>query len=259
MEYILIPITALAASFLTFYSGFGLGTILLPVFALYYPLELAIALTASVHLLNNLFKLGLVSKNINWYVLFQFGVPSAAAAFVGAYLLKQISKENLSVLQYNIGSHVFSVTWSGLIIGFLIILFAFVELSKKLSEKTFDKKYFLVGGFLSGFFGGLTGHQGALRSAFLLRMELAKPAFIATGVMIACLVDLVRLSIYTNFEVLEHGQINYYLLALAVLSAWLGAFAGNKLFTKTSLQFFKWFVGVFMLAMGVLIGVGIVG
>jgi hypothetical protein len=62
MDFLLICLFAAFASFLTFYSGFGLGTILLPVFALFFPVELAVGLTGIVHLLNNLFKLLLVGK-----------------------------------------------------------------------------------------------------------------------------------------------------------------------------------------------------
>ena len=35
--------------------------------------------------------------------------------------------------------------------------------------------------FGSGFFGGLSGMQGALRSAFLARAGLSKEAFVASG------------------------------------------------------------------------------
>jgi hypothetical protein len=38
------------ASALTLFSGFGLGTLLMPVVALFFPLDLAIAMTAMVHL-----------------------------------------------------------------------------------------------------------------------------------------------------------------------------------------------------------------
>lgn len=258
MIYSLIAITALIASFLTFFSGFGLGTILLPVFAIYYPLPVAIALTASVHFLNNIFKLGLVFKNINWNVVKSFGIASVIAAFAGAFLLNFLSTSNGVVSSYLLYGHKFNITWSGLIIGLLIIIFALVELSKQLSEISFNKKYLIPGGLLSGFFGGLTGHQGALRSAFLLRLNLAKPAFIATGVMVACMVDVVRISLYGNMSVLKESETDFYLLALAVLSAWVGAFLGNKLFKKTSMHFFKWFVGTFMLLMGILIALGIV-
>jgi uncharacterized membrane protein YfcA len=258
MIYASIAITSLIASFLTFFSGFGLGTILLPVFAIYYPLPIAIALTACVHLLNNVFKLGLVYKSINWNLVLKFGLPSTIAAFGGAYLLKQLDSVNLGIYSYTFNSKIVSITWQGLIIGIVIILFSIVELSKKLSSYTFDKKYLSVGGLLSGFFGGFSGHQGAIRSAFLLRLNLEKQTYIATGVTVACMVDVVRLALYSNFSELKSSQTNYKLLALAVLSAWIGAFVGNKLFKKTSLQFFKWFVGVFMLVMGVLIAIGVV-
>lgn len=258
MVYFLIAITSLIASFLTFFSGFGLGTILLPVFALYYPLPVAVALTACVHLLNNLFKLALVYKNINWKVVLRFGIPSVIAAFGGALLLEQISEKNTILYAYHIHNLNAIITWPGLTIGLLIILFAIIELSKQLSAITFNSHYLIPGGLLSGFFGGFTGHQGALRSAFLLRLDLAKPAFIATGVMVACMVDVVRLSLYSNFSSLKNHETNYSLLALAVASAWIGAFIGNKLFKKTSIGFFKWFVGLFMFVMGVLIASGVV-
>ncbi|MCA9401600.1 MAG: sulfite exporter TauE/SafE family protein, partial [Candidatus Omnitrophica bacterium] len=57
MEIAIICLVALIASCLTFFSGFGLGTILMPAFLIFFPLDTAIALTAVVHLLNNFLKL----------------------------------------------------------------------------------------------------------------------------------------------------------------------------------------------------------
>lgn len=256
MIYVIISLTALAASFLTFFSGFGLGTILMPVFALFFDLPTAIALTAIVHLLNNLFKLGLVYKHINYPLVFKFGLPALLASFIGAWLLGNLSKQSLVVAEYQLLQKTFFITWHGLIIGFVILFFSIVELSKKLSELSFSSKWMIPGGILTGFFGGLSGHQGALRSAFLLRMNLAKASFISTGVAIACLVDVARLSVYS----VHVSQIsdNYVILIVAVLSAFLGAYFGNKLFQKTSIAFLKWFVGTFMLIISVLIMLGII-
>ena len=50
----LVLLVALAASLLSFFSGFGLGTLLLPAFAVVAPLDVAVAATAVVHLANNL-------------------------------------------------------------------------------------------------------------------------------------------------------------------------------------------------------------
>ncbi|MCK5583479.1 MAG: TSUP family transporter, partial [Elusimicrobiales bacterium] len=71
---LIIPIAALAASFLTFFSGFGLGTILMPVFILFFPIDTAIALTAIVHFLNNILKVSLLWKDATWKVVLKFGL-----------------------------------------------------------------------------------------------------------------------------------------------------------------------------------------
>ena len=57
MDILVVALVAFFASSLTLFSGFGLGTILMPAFALMMPVEVAIAATAVVHLANNLFKL----------------------------------------------------------------------------------------------------------------------------------------------------------------------------------------------------------
>ena len=87
MEEVLIILAALLASVLTLISGFGLGTLLLPVFALFFPLEIAVALTAVVHLLNNLFKTGLLWRTADLGVVLRFGVPGIIGAWIGAYCL----------------------------------------------------------------------------------------------------------------------------------------------------------------------------
>jgi hypothetical protein len=40
--------------------------------------------------------------------------------------------------------------------------------------------------------------QRALRSAFLIRAGLSKEAFIATGVVVAAIIDVTRLGVYTR-------------------------------------------------------------
>lgn len=60
VQYVVLCLTALLVSGLTLFSGFGLGTLLMPAFAIFFPIEIAVAMTAFVHLANNLFKLGLL-------------------------------------------------------------------------------------------------------------------------------------------------------------------------------------------------------
>ncbi len=97
MDYLLVCAAALGGSALTFFSGFGLGTILLPVFSLFFPIELAIALTAIVHLLNNLFKLALVGQHAHGKTVLRFGIPSLFAAFAGAAVLGMLAGHEHSI------------------------------------------------------------------------------------------------------------------------------------------------------------------
>src|SRR5512133_2289269 len=92
METVLISIVAFFTAILTFFSGFGLGTILLPVFAIFFPVEIAVALTGIVHFTNNLFKAALTGRNADKQVLLKFGVPAFLASFAGAWLLLKISE-----------------------------------------------------------------------------------------------------------------------------------------------------------------------
>jgi len=87
MDYLVVCLAALVASGLTLFSGFGLGTILTPVFATFFPVATAVAMTAVVHLANTLFKIGLVGRDADRPIVLRFGLPAALAAVGGAALL----------------------------------------------------------------------------------------------------------------------------------------------------------------------------
>lgn len=254
--FIAIALVALLASLLTFFSGFGLGTLLLPVFALFFNLETSIALTAIVHFLNNVFKFFLVYKKVNVQLVLKFGIPSLLLAFLGAWLLKKLSVSE-PIFTYSIFDHNFSVTVTGIVIGILMLAFSFWEIIPFLKKLSFGKSNLFLGGAMSGFFGGLSGHQGALRSAFLMRLDLEKEVFISSGIAIACMVDIARLSIYSTGISQEIISQNYLLLLTAVVAAWIGAVIGNKLLKKTTYGFIKWFVFLFMGIISLLIISGI--
>ncbi len=259
MSYIIIPFVALTASLLTFFSGFGLGTLLLPVFTLYFDVTIAVGLTAIVHFCNNIFKIGLVYKNINWNIVLRFGLPSLVAALVGAYLLKNLFTQTIILHHYSFGvsEKTHNITLFNVLIGVLIIVFSLFEVMPYLKNLSFNQNKLTVGGLLSGFFGGLSGHQGALRSAFLIKLNLPKEQFVATGTAIACVVDIARMSVYAFTFDFIHVKNNSSLILLAVLAAVVGALVGNKLLKKTTLNFLKWFVTIFMIAIALLMIAGL--
>lgn len=257
MEYVIICLVALFGAGLTLFSGFGLGTILLPVFGLFFPIEIAVVLTALVHFMNNAFKLLLFGKNADKNIVLKFGIPAILFSFLGAYILSLLT--NIPpIYSYHFNDNLIAVKPLKLIIGLLLIVFALFDFIPKLKNLEFDKKHLPLGGVLSGFFGGISGHQGALRSAFLIRAGLSKEAFIATGVVIACLVDVSRLSIYIPKIISNEVELDFTLVGLATLSAFTGVYFGNKLLQKTTITLVQNIVGVTLLLFGILMMAGII-
>lgn len=261
IEYIVICITSLVISIITLFSGFGLGTVLMPVFAIFFPLPIAIASTAVIHLANNLFKTFLVGKFANLSVVIKFGIPGAIAAAIGAYMLSFFASWP-PLWTYQLFNTEITVTIIGLMVGSIILFAAIFELLPRFSNLAFDPAYIPLGGILSGFFGGVSGNQGVLRSAFLIRSGLTKEEFIGTGVVCSVIVDVVRIIIYgwavfsRHFaEVLSQNMIG--LVIAASLTAFIGSYIGAQLAHKMTFRALQIIVGIMLLFLGFGIMIGI--
>lgn len=262
MDYLILCLAALLVSGLTLFSGFGLGTLLMPVFALFFPVEVAVATTAAVHLANNIFKGLLVGRHADWAVLLRFAVPAALAAVLGAWLLGQLGGL-APVIRYELAGRICTITWTKLIIAVLILGFAVVELTPALDRLSFPTRYIPLGGLVSGFFGGLSGHQGALRTAFLIRTGLAKEAFIGTMVVSAIAVDVSRMLVYGLTFIPRDlaalgGQDGLGLVAAGSLAAFAGTFLGSRLLSKITMRAIRNTVGVLLLLLAGALGTGLV-
>lgn len=262
MVYIIIAVISFFVAGLTFFSGFGLGTLLMPVFAVFFPVEIAVAATAVVHLANNLFKVVIVGKKAHIKTVFLFGVPAALSAIAGAYFLTNLSLHE-PIYIYRLGAHSYSIEIIKIIIAVLMIAFAFIEISKRFEKKSVSPKYIPVGGVLSGFFGGLSGHQGAFRSAFLIKSGLTKEQFIGTSVVTAVIVDVVRLLIYGLTIFSKHififSEKNLRIAILTgIIAAFIGSYAGSKTIEKVTLRNIQIFVAVMLVILAIALAAGLV-
>ncbi len=139
----------------------------------------------------------------------------------------------------------------GLVIGALILLFVVLELLPAFSRIALDRRWLPAGGLVSGFFGGLSGHQGAFRSLFLLKAGLDKEAFVATGVVLAVVVDMARLVVYGFDLAGQAGRIDWLLVAAASGCAFVGAYAGKRLLKKITFRSVQWIVSAFLVVVAV--------
>jgi len=243
-EYLILALLSFFAGGLTLFTGFGLSTILLPVFVIFFPVAIAVPSTAIVHFINNFYKLFIYFKQINTRILLRFGLPALLASIAGAFLLQKLSsnERNLEIL-----------------LGILIILISFMEMFPAIRNLKIGIKWAPLGGVISGFFGGLSGHQGLFRSAFLVKSGLSKNSFIATGVGIAVLVDITRLSVYgsTIFTTSIISSNDFWLpVIISTTSALFGVSLATDLVKKMTIDVIRNMVFGLIFISGILLVLG---
>lgn len=263
ISYLTVGAAAFLVSWLTMYSGFGLGTLLLPVFALFFPVETAVAATAVVHGANNLFKMSLLGKHADRMVVLKFGLPAILAAVAGAAALGYVSHFG-EITSYRLLGKTATITPLKLLIGTLMLAFALFELLPRLKQIKFSKKYLFAGGILSGFFGGLSGHQGALRSAFLAKVGISPQAFVGSNAVIGFMVDTARIAAYgyifllagrSGAEALDiTGEAP--LVAVGILSAFAGVLTGKRFLHKITMSAVQTITGILLAGIAVALSAG---
>ncbi|WP_029898110.1 TSUP family transporter [Desulfohalovibrio reitneri] len=262
MDFLAVGLTSLLVSALTLFSGFGLGTLLLPVFALFFPVDVAVAATAVVHFANNAFKVGAVGKHASSRLVLGFGLPAILAAFAGAAALGLVSHVQ-PLATYSIGSIRAEVTPVKLAVAALVLGFALLELSPRLQRLRFNGKKLVLGGLASGFFGGFSGHQGALRSAFLAQAGVSTEAFVGTNAVIGFLVDVARLATYTATFLLAGagsplGPKQWPLVGAAVAAAFAGVMLGKRYLHAVPMRTVQAVMGALLLCIAAALAAGII-
>jgi len=93
-----------------------------------------------------------------------------------------------------------------------------------------------------------------MRSAFLSKAGLTKESFIATGIVIAVLIDITRISVYSVYFQNRLIASNWLLIVSAILSA----FIGMKFMKKITLKTVQYVVGIMLIILGIFMCVGII-
>jgi len=210
MLIIFSMVITLIAAALTVPAGFGLATMLTPVVLLWLPPHEAIAVVAIIHGAHNAWKLKVLRTNIDLGAVKRYGWALILGAIIGSLLQSKIPSNPLL-----------------LVVGIVLIILPLLSVTEKWTKLRLGETEDRIGGFGSGFFGGLTGHQGALRALFLQKRLPNKLAYAATASVLALVVDLTRIPIYLYFE--GRGIMGVYILIIAlVFAAIMGVQLGKK-------------------------------
>ena len=254
---ILLALVSVLIAGLTFFTGFGLGSLLLPLFIWRFGISSAVPMVALVHLFNSCYKVLLTYKHANRQVLLNFGAPALVSALIGACLLVHIGRQMSPIRAYSWCGWQREISPLSLLLGWCIIIVALLEAGGWFKTLAISKTWMPAGGILSGFFGGLTGHQGAFRTIFLLKSELSKEELIATGAVLACVIDVCRITIYTSLIPTTLSNDRLPLLALCAGGAILGTTIGNKFLKKMTLPVLEKIITAGLVLFGGVLATGI--
>jgi len=233
MFFTLIVIVGIIAGIVASISGFGIGSLLTPLFNERMETKIAIAAVAIPHFFGTSLRLLLLRKKINYHVLWTFGFTSAIFGLIGALLHSYMHSKGLTI-----------------IFGVLLTFSGFTGVTGLAEKMELKGMWAWIAGAISGGFGGLVGNQGGIRSAAMLGLKVDKTEFIATATAIALFVDIVRIPIYAAGE-WHNLWDNRYFILIAIAAVLTGTVAGHKILSSIPEKEFKRIVGLIILILGI--------
>ncbi|OGP64420.1 MAG: hypothetical protein A3K22_04360 [Deltaproteobacteria bacterium RBG_16_42_7] len=232
MEILLISLLTFVAATIGTITGFGTSTIMIPVLAIFFQPVEAIFLVAIIHWFGDIWKIALFRKGFNLRLIALFGVIGLITSYLGAFISLGANEEIL--LRF---------------LGAFLAGYALFLICQSKFKIPAGNIAALSGGALSGFFAGMFGIGGAIRSMFLSAFDLPKAVYIATAGAIGLLVDSTRIITYfTGGENLPKEL--WYGLLLFVPISFLGAQIAKKLVNKIPQDRFRIVVAVFLFVIG---------
>jgi len=206
--------------------GFGIGSLLTPLIAWQLGTNVAVAAVTIPHACATAVRCWRIRAHIDRSVLWRFGLLSAAGALAGAILYTRLGPTVLTR-----------------VLGGLLLLTSFAQLSGWSSRWHPDGPLVAVFGLVSGFFGGVAGNQGGLRSAALTAFDLTPKTFVATATATGLVVDAARTPIYLWNAGAALVPLSLP-IAVATVGVLLGTVIGERILMGLSKQRFALIVGV---------------
>ena len=213
-------------------SGFGIGSLLTPLFNLRDEMPLAVAAVSIPHFVATSLRFWILRHHVDRRVLKSFGLMSAAGGLGGALLQRHASGRSLTIVFATL------LTFVGIagITGF----------SERLR---LGGAAGWIAGVVSGALGGLVGNQGGIRSAALLGYDLPPTSFVATATAAGLIVDTARLPVYLAAE---HAKLieRWEIIGIATLGVVFGTIAGGPLLKRLPAPAFRRLVAALVLMLG---------
>jgi uncharacterized membrane protein YfcA len=227
-----LGVVAIVAGAVAAVSGFGIGSLLTPLLLLSMPAAHAVPVLAIPHALATSIRWLRLRADVDPMTFRQFGIASAVGGLAGAVLQSRLSSPVLT-----------------LVLAVLLLSAGASELARRRIPLPQTPFWRLLGGILSGLFGGLVGNQGGIRAAALLGFQLQPRQLVATATASALLVDLARVPIYfaSAGRVIEEATPLWLAASLGVT---IGTFIGVPILSRIPEETYRRLVGALLVLLG---------
>jgi uncharacterized protein len=213
-------------------AGFGIGSLLTPAIAVTTGTKLAVAAVSIPHAIGTSIRFWRFRREVDWTIVRSFGLTSAAGGMTGALLNTWATSRLLEI-----------------VFGSLLVLAGAAQVTGYTKRWRLRGTLAWLGGALSGFFGGMVGNQGGIRTAAMLGFEVNKRQFVATTTAVALLIDMARVPIYLTVDANALAGI-YSTIGVAALGVIVGTLFGERLLARVPEQRFRMIVGILLLLLG---------
>jgi uncharacterized membrane protein YfcA len=194
--------------------------------------RLAVAAVSIPHAVGTSLRFWRFRREVDWTLVKSFGLTSAAGGLTGALLNTWASNRALEI-----------------VFGALLVLAGTSQVTGFTQRWRLRGALAWLGGALSGFFGGLVGNQGGIRTAAMLGFDVDKRQFVATTTAVALVVDAARVPVFVAFQGRELAGL-FPIIALATVGVIVGTLFGETLLARVPDRRFRIIVGALLLALG---------
>jgi len=229
---VMIAVGSVLAGAIASVVGFGIGSVLTPLFAVRVGTQVAVAAVSIPHLFATALRFWRLRASVDRRVVLSFGITSAAGGLAGALLHSFASNRSLAI-----------------VFGLLLLFVGISELTGYARRMRFGGPVAWVAGGISGVFGGLVGNQGGIRSAALLGFDLDRQAFVATATAIGLVVDGARMPVYFVTQTAAIARM-WPLVLIATLGTLAGTVLGVRTLRRIPETAFRRVVAILLLLLG---------
>lgn len=232
MDFISLALLTFFASFVGTVTGFGSSTLMVPVVALFFPLPQTLLFVGIIHIANDIWKVVLFKRGINWKLILNFGIPGVLTSIMGSYFISISPPESVYFF-----------------FGAFLLLYAFLTLTAheiKIKKNTFSLR---IGGLFSGLSAGLLGMGGPVRTVVLESYNLKKEMHLFVSGLTAFFIDFPRLITYVANGVTIPQSLFMFLIPLIFIS-FVSAEVGKLFVEHISRRQFHIIIALFLGSIG---------